>query len=86
MGSIPPPGERLDRDALGVAIEIADEAIAGRRMSRAQYAELLAQVYEALQEGWPIGGLVPYARALADEMTRSEAKPPPMGFPRLRAV
>lgn len=86
MGSTQQPGERLDRDALGVAIEIADEAIAGRRMSRAQYAELLAQVYEALQDGWPVGGLVPYARALAEEMMRTAAKPPPMGFPRLRAV
>ena len=88
MGSTQQPGERLDRGALGVAIEIADEAIAGRQVSRAQYAELLAQVYEALQDGWPVGGLVPYARALADEMMRVRvaAKPPPMGLPRLRAV
>lgn len=73
-------GERLDRGALGIAIELADEAVARRHMARADYAELLAQLYEAVRDGWPIGSLVPHARAVADELAkRSERRwlPPP---------
>ena len=81
------PGERLDREALGVAIEVADEAIAGRRMPRARYAELIAQLYEALAGGWPVGGLVGYARATADELLREDGgKPAPPEFRQLRVV
>lgn len=63
-------GERLDRCALGIAIELADEAVARRHMARADYAELLAQLYEAVRDGWPVGSLVPHARAVADELAR----------------
>ena len=69
MGSTQ-PGGRLDREALGVAIEIADGAIAGRKMSRANYAEMIAELYEALADGWPVGSLVPYARNVADSLVQ----------------
>lgn len=73
MGSTQ-PGERLDRGALCIAIEIADEAVARRRMARAGYAGLVAQLYEAVTDGWPVGSLVPYARAIADERARGEER------------
>ena len=80
------PGERLDREMLGVAIEVADEAIAGRRMPRAQYTELIAQLYEALVEGWPVGGLVAYARATADEIARAGGTQAPAELRYLKIV
>ncbi len=73
MGSTQ-PGERLDRGALCVAIEVADEAVARRRMPRMLYVELVAQLYEATLDGWPVGGLVPYARAMADQLVRGEER------------
>jgi hypothetical protein len=83
MGSTELPGQRLDRSALCMAIEVADQAVAGRPVPRARYAELVAQLYEALRDGWPVGGLVPYARALAERMSRDAAKRPPSGGGRL---
>lgn len=72
MGSTQ-PGGRLDRATLGVAIEVVDEAIAGRLIPRTQYADFIAQIYEALLEGWPIGELVRYARIVAEELAGGSA-------------
>lgn len=74
MGPTQYPGERLQRETLGIAIELADEAVAGRRLARAQYAALVAELYEALLDGWPIGALVAHARGIADEHIQDSAR------------
>lgn len=64
----PPPfgdSQPLRRDDMKIAIELAQEALAGRTLPAEKYAELVMLVYELLGEGLPRAKALHFAQALA---------------------
>lgn len=61
---------RIDEEALGVAIEMADEALRGSWLPRRGYAALVALLYEGVEQGMPYAQLLDFARLTAARMAR----------------
>lgn len=55
----------LSATHLSIALELADEALAGLWLPRLQYAELVALVYAALTQGLPYAAILEFARPAA---------------------
>lgn len=66
----------LDEPALGVAIELADEALRGLSLSRQRYASLVSMLYEGVYQRMPYAQLLDFARLSAWEMLRESGQPP----------
>lgn len=64
----------LDRDALCVAIGLADQALRGSELSRRDYAGLVAQVYQGVIGGMPYPSLLEFARHSVSESSRSQSR------------
>lgn len=61
---------RIDEEALGVAIEMADEALRGSWLPRRGYAALVALLYEGVEQRMPYAQLLDFARLTAVDMAR----------------
>jgi hypothetical protein len=60
----------IDEEALGVAIEMADEALRGSWLPRRGYAALVALLYEGVHQRMPYAQLLDFARLTAADMAR----------------
>ena len=60
----------IDEEALGVAIEMADEALRGSWLPRRGYAGLVALLYEGVHQRMPYAQLLDFARLTAADMVR----------------
>lgn len=60
----------LDEEALGIAIEMADEALRGSWLPRRRYAALVALLYEGVHQRMPYAQLLDFARLTAADMAR----------------
>ena len=55
----------LRRDVLKVAVQLAEEALDGRTLVPADYAELVDLIYDALANGLPSAQVLAFARPAA---------------------
>lgn len=60
----------LDAELLGIAIEMADEALRGSWLPRRRYAALVALLYEGVHQRMPYAQLLDFARLTASDMAR----------------
>ncbi len=60
----------VDEEALGIAIEMADEALRGSWLPRRRYAALVALLYEGVHRRMPYAQLLDFARLTAADMAR----------------
>jgi transcriptional regulator with XRE-family HTH domain len=60
----------LDAESLGIAIEMADEALRGSWLPRRRYAALVALLYEGVYQRMPYAQLLDFARLTASDMAR----------------
>ena len=63
----------MRRDALKMAVQLAQEALDGRTLVPADYAELVDLIYEALVNGLPSAQVLAFARPAARGIAKGES-------------
>lgn len=71
----------LDEEALGIAIEMADEALRGSWLPRRRYAALVALLYEGVHQRMPYAQLLDFARLAAADMASERELAAPVASP-----
>lgn len=65
-------GAALDEASLSVAIELADQALAGISLPRSAYTALLSDLYQGVRMRMPYRELMDFARATALRAARGD--------------
>lgn len=68
-----PLSQPVSPEHLSIALELADEALQGLWLPRAQYAELVALIYQSLTQGLPYAEILDFARPAAKTRAKQGA-------------